>query len=188
MELAGLCHDLGHGPFSHVFENELLPRLGVKHCEWKHEDMSELVLAHLVDENGLDLECDFYGLGSGGGMREVCELIRGREPVAEGAVARGGDGGEEDEDGFSPGAAMAAESPAGGLGPGVGGGGAATGGPFAASEGRSWMFDVVANKRNGIDVDKFDYLVRDAHCTGVRISTDPRRIMHFSRVANQGEG
>ena len=25
--LAGLCHDLGHGPFSHVFEHELLPRV-----------------------------------------------------------------------------------------------------------------------------------------------------------------
>lgn len=24
---AGLCHDLGHGPFSHAFEGELLPRV-----------------------------------------------------------------------------------------------------------------------------------------------------------------
>ena len=25
-----------------------------------------------------------------------------------------------------------------------------------------WMFDIVANKRNSLDVDKFDYLCRDA--------------------------
>ncbi|XP_048244692.1 deoxynucleoside triphosphate triphosphohydrolase SAMHD1-like [Haliotis rufescens] len=34
IEIAGLCHDLGHGPFSHVFDNFFIPRV-VPGSKWK---------------------------------------------------------------------------------------------------------------------------------------------------------
>lgn len=48
VSIAGLCHDLGHGPFSHMFDNLLLPKLG--ELEWKHEEGSCMMLKALLDE------------------------------------------------------------------------------------------------------------------------------------------
>ena len=47
-----------------------------------------------------------------------------------------------------------------------------------------YLFDVVANNRNSIDVDKFDYLERDCYYLGVKSAFDFSRLMRFSRVVN----
>ncbi|KAJ2502072.1 hypothetical protein IWW47_003041, partial [Coemansia sp. RSA 2052] len=123
--LAGLCHDLGHGPFSHVFDSEFIPR-ACPGMTWSHEQGSEMMLHHAIDENHIDIDDD--------DIKFVKQLICGSSrPVA----------GE-----------------------------------------KMFLFDIVANKRNGVDVDKFDYIQRDCYNVGVNSSYDFQRLMLNSRVIN----
>lgn len=42
-----------------------------------------------------------------------------------------------------------------------------------------FYYEVLSNKRTGIDVDKFDYLKRDSHYTGVKTTFEPTRLFKF---------
>lgn len=58
--IAGLCHDLGHGPFSHLFDNKFLPQIYSKKG-WKgtpppHEELSIRMLDHMIKKNSLKSE------------------------------------------------------------------------------------------------------------------------------------
>ena len=59
VQIAGLCHDLGHAPFSHVFEKVLrnigVP-LGEQHGEWNHEEMGVQMLTYLMTKNNIKWE------------------------------------------------------------------------------------------------------------------------------------
>ncbi|KAJ2634148.1 hypothetical protein GGF40_004377 [Coemansia sp. RSA 1286] len=121
--LAGLCHDLGHGPFSHVFDNVFLPRV-VPGIKWSHEQGSEMMLNHTIDENHIDIDDSDVSF--------IKKLIRGSETGAPGE--------------------------------------------------KTFLFDIVSNNRNGVDVDKFDYIQRDCYNVGVKSSYDFSRLMLNSRV------
>lgn len=41
---------------------------------------------------------------------------------------------------------------------------------------------IVANKKSGIDVDKWDYFARDCHMLGIRNNFDHKRCMAMARV------
>ncbi|CAC5377405.1 SAMHD1 [Mytilus coruscus] len=47
---------------------------------------------------------------------------------------------------------------------------------------RSYMYEIVANKRNEIDVDKMDYFARDCHGLGMKSSFDHLRFISQCRV------
>jgi hypothetical protein len=52
----------------------------------------------------------------------------------------------------------------------------------SSSDVPGWLFDIVANKRTSVDVDKMDYLRRDSHSTNVSIRHDCDRIMGHAKV------
>ncbi|RYR04558.1 hypothetical protein Ahy_B06g084313 isoform D [Arachis hypogaea] len=54
-KLAGLLHDVGHGPFSHMFEGKFLSRV-FNGDKWSHEKMSAKMINYMVDEHNIDID------------------------------------------------------------------------------------------------------------------------------------
>ncbi|MBN3311440.1 SAMH1 triphosphohydrolase, partial [Atractosteus spatula] len=61
VQIAGLCHDLGHGPFSHMFDGIFIPQARPG-FNWKHETASLQMFDHLVSANHLETAMKQYGL------------------------------------------------------------------------------------------------------------------------------
>ena len=147
VRLAGLCHDIGHGPFSHTYDGRFV-RLVRKSTDadfesirgWAHEHASADMIDHLIEENELWEDFKSYGIGPEE-VHFVKELIFGSPADAP----RDGHGADGDPRG-------------------------------------SFFFEIVANHRNGIDVDKFDYFARDCLHLGMVHSFDSMRLMRFSRI------
>ncbi|XP_068120968.1 deoxynucleoside triphosphate triphosphohydrolase SAMHD1-like, partial [Hyperolius riggenbachi] len=50
------------------------------------------------------------------------------------------------------------------------------------TEAKRFLYEIVANKSNGIDVDKWDYFARDCHHLGIQNSFDHYRLLKLVRV------
>ncbi|KIL63305.1 hypothetical protein M378DRAFT_673967 [Amanita muscaria Koide BX008] len=126
VEIAGLCHDLGHGPWSHFWDSMFIP-VALKGSDWKHEDASEMMFDFLIEDNGIELDPD--------DGKFIKALIAG-------------DSGK------------------------------------CSQQEKKFLFDIIANKRNGIDVDKFDYIQRDSHMIGKPLNISLQRMIYSARVLN----
>ncbi|XP_030219568.1 deoxynucleoside triphosphate triphosphohydrolase SAMHD1-like [Gadus morhua] len=147
VQIAGLCHDLGHGPFSHLFDKMFIPkaRTDLKDDKkWTHEKASLDMLEHLIKVNKLAPVMEENGLVLPEDLDFIKELIFGKitdpahpekEPKYKGRKPE-----------------------------------------------KYFLYEIVSNKRNGIDVDKFDYFARDCHHLGIKSNFDHDRFIKFAKV------
>uniref|UniRef100_A0A7N8XA68 Deoxynucleoside triphosphate triphosphohydrolase SAMHD1 n=1 Tax=Mastacembelus armatus TaxID=205130 RepID=A0A7N8XA68_9TELE len=143
VQIAGLCHDLGHGPFSHMFDGMFIPkaRPGI---HWKHEKASLDMFDYLVSDNGLKPLMEEHGLVLPEDLDFIKEQIAGP---------------------LDTNAAQGQKWPYKGR-----------------LKDKSFLYEIVANKRNGIDVDKWDYFARDCYHLGIPNNFDYHRFLKFARV------
>ena len=136
VSIAGLCHDLGHMLFSHLFDDHFLPKLPnyeeLKNttCNIYHEHRSIVLLKHIVEKYNINI--------SKHQLRVIGDLINPKD---------------NEYTKWKP----------------------------YYMVGR-WIFQIISNPINSIDVDKFDYIVRDTNAVGLKFSFDYSRIINDARV------
>lgn len=136
LQVAGLVHDLGHGPFSHLFE-DFMHEEG--HVSWSHEEMGMQLLDLILERHDLSMTTPLHA--SADNVRFVKLLVQG----------------------------LARDAPwPEGTGRGAG---------------KRFLVDIVSNHDSGIDVDKLDYLARDAlSAFGSSRALNALRIVRAARV------
>ena len=134
--IAGLCHDLGHLLFSHLFDDCFLQKLPYIEELTKqtkntiHENRSIFLLKYLIKKYNINLNKEQ--------VKIIGDLINPK--VAE----------------------YYKWNPKYQIG--------------------KWIFQIISNNVNSIDVDKFDYIVRDTQASGLKFSFDSSRIIEDALV------
>ena len=174
VRIAGLVHDLGHGPFSHVFDGQFIPtvRPGLS---WHHEQMSAALLDVLLDDNEITCLDGVYTPGDGDGELPSALRGSGRVDITGRDVVKYMLHPDEPDASALPEAGPAYRARLSREGRGL-----------LWANSREFLFEIVANATTGIDTDKFDYLARDSHNLGLSSSFDHRRVLYSSRVMPNG--
>lgn len=123
IKISALCHDLGHGPFSHVFDDFFLPTLNRTNPNDSHETRSGILLEQIIKDN---------------------ETLRNM--IAD------------DEITFMKNL----------INP--------------SSNHKGFIYQIVSNGLNSLDVDKFDYLERDLNMLGIISKFKSQRLVEHIRI------
>jgi len=141
VQIAGLLHDLGHGPFSHLFDGLFITSMRGK-IDWTHEQQSCNILDHILLYNDtVSAAFTQYNI-SDTDIVFIKEAINAKQYLSHSGkwLFKG------------------------------------------RPREKAFLYEIIANERTGIDVDKFDYLLRDCHHLGLNCTLDWRRLVHMMRV------
>jgi len=131
VEVAGLCHDLGHGPYSHLWENFV--RSAKTGVHWEHEDSSFAIFKLILEERP-----------------EIKSLISENDLLFIKELICGGDKGKQ-KAGLYPYSARGPD--------------------------KFYLYEIISNKVTGLDVDKMDYLLRDAAALKINLKWELERFL-----------
>ncbi|ATZ80237.1 HD domain-containing protein [Bodo saltans virus] len=126
VNISALCHDLGHGPFSHLFDDIFIEHTTLStHANAKHEKRSQL-LVEIIIKNSQFLS-----------QRISSEHIKLIKNIID---------------------------------------------PSESHKG--FIYQIVSNYSNSLDVDKYDYIIRDMFTIGKHASFDYRRLITQAVIIN----
>jgi HD superfamily phosphohydrolase len=135
VSIAGLCHDIGHLMYSHLFDDLFLPMLpNFKELGdlVTHEMRSISILKHVVKKYNIKITTDE--------LLVIGDLIHPKNNTYDNWL-----------DEFKVG---------------------------------KWIFQIISNPVNNVDVDKFDYINRDNRAIGLKLDVDFSRLIMQARVIN----
>lgn len=135
IKIAALCHDIGHGPFSHLFDEWLHGMEDLKENKYvEHENRSIMLLKNIIDNNYLTYNKELYKLNEiidDDAFEFIAELINPNDDTP-----------------------------------------------------RNFIFQIVSNSLNGLDVDKLDYLTRDSFYFGLVSPFKLSRVIENMKIIN----
>ena len=125
--IGALCHDLGHGPFSHLFDDNFLKnKTNITEENKYHEYRSCKLLEKIIKQNKI-----FDGIFFPNEIKFMWNIINPDPQIH-----------------------------------------------------KDWIYQIVSNSLNSIDVDKFDYLTRDSKMLNINISFDFIRLVDNAIILN----
>lgn len=135
LEVAGLCHDLGHGPFSHLFDQNFIKKARPEK-KWEHETAS----LHMIDKIFKRIEQNYI---EDKHIDFIKNLIKEQGKPSKYTNRK--------------------------------------------REVKPYLFEIIANKLNSIDVDKWDYFSRDCHMLGLHHNFQCERSIKVARVVKHDD-